>query len=83
MIEKATALEIRNLALAAVQSLMEALHSSEGKCSAEDSMQIQRGVGLSIGRIETDLLAIIYRQYPELDDLKDTPSVHGLSNSEH
>lgn len=75
MIEKATALEIKNLALVAIQSLMRALHSCEGKCSAEDQMQIQRGVGLSIGRIETELLGIIYREYPELDDLRDTPSV--------
>jgi hypothetical protein len=28
------------------------------------------GVGLCIGRIQTDLLDVIYTKYPELDDLR-------------
>jgi hypothetical protein len=31
---------------------------------------LKRGVGISIGTIEIDLLTIIYKEYPELDDLK-------------
>lgn len=32
---------------------------------------IKRGVVLSIGRIQTEILDIVYREYPDLDDLKD------------
>lgn len=83
MIRKAVAIEIKNLALDAVHSLMKALESCEGNCSEEDRRQIERGVGLSIGRIETELLGFIYQAYPELDDLKDTPSVRDFSEDEH
>jgi hypothetical protein len=31
--------------------------------------QIKRGVGLSVGTIQIEILEIINREYPELDDL--------------
>jgi hypothetical protein len=78
MMEKRTATEIQRCALDAVQSLMKALHTCETDCSDEERQQIQRGVGLSIGRIETELLGVIYAAYPELDDLKDVPNLRGV-----
>jgi hypothetical protein len=68
--EKKTAIEVKQHALDAVRALSEALSSCEHRCSPEEYQQIKRGVGLSMGRIETELLAVIYAAYPELDDLK-------------
>jgi len=76
--EKKTAIEIQKLALDAVHALTKALHACDGNCSEEDRLQIERGVGLSIGRIETELLGVIYAAYPELDDLKDVPNLRNL-----
>ncbi len=71
MIERDAAIEIQAHALKAVESLSRALNSSIGKCSAEDFELIKRGVGLSIGDIQMELLEVINAQYPDLDDLKD------------
>jgi hypothetical protein len=30
-----------------------------------------------MGKIETELLGVIYAEYPELDDLKDVPNLRG------
>jgi hypothetical protein len=52
-----------------------ALHIKEralrDQCSEEDFQMIKRGVGLSIGRIATELLEPVYRQHPEIDDMRD------------
>jgi hypothetical protein len=71
MMEKKVAIEIQQHALDAIRSLAQALSASENRCSSEEFQQIKRGVGLSMGRIETELLGVIYAVYPELDDLKD------------
>ena len=68
--EKQIAIEIQRHALDAVRSLSEALGACENQCSPEEYQQIRRGVGLSMGRIETELLGVIYAAFPELDDLK-------------
>ena len=68
--DKETAIEIQKNALSALRSLSDALSACENRCSAEEYQQIKRGVGLSMGRIETELLGVIYAAYPEIDDLK-------------
>ncbi len=68
--EKKIAIEIQERALEAVRALSGALSACEDRCSPEEYQQIKRGVGLSMGRIETELLGVIYAAYPELDDLK-------------
>jgi len=35
----------------------------------EQYERIRKGIGLSIGKIQTDILGIIYEAYPELDAL--------------
>ena len=70
MIEKECAVDIRTLALKAISELSQALNLSRDRCSADDYERIRKGVGLSIGRIQTELLDMINSQYPELDDLK-------------
>jgi hypothetical protein len=69
MIEKEVAIEVQKHALDAIRSLSDALSACENRCSPEEFEQIKRGVGLSMGRIETELLSVIYRAYPDLDDL--------------
>jgi len=70
MMEKKVAIGIQRHALEAIRALSEALSACENQCSPEEYQRIKRGVGLSIGRIETELLGVIYAAYPELDDLK-------------
>ncbi len=70
MIEKKCAIEIRGFALNAISELSKALNASQGHCSSEDAERIKKGVGLSIGKIQTELLDMISKAYPELDDLK-------------
>ncbi len=73
MLEKDDAVEIRDHALKAIRELMELLYISKGKFDAEQYEQIHRCVGLSIGRIQMEILEIINAAYPELDDLIDQP----------
>ena len=69
MIEKECAKEIVQLSLKAVSVLSEILKISENRCSKETYEKLKKGVGIPIGKIQTDLLDIIALEYPELDDL--------------
>ena len=69
MIEKECATEIKVLALKAITELSQVLNVCENRCTEEEYECIRKGVGLSIGKIDTELLGIIYMAYPELDDL--------------
>jgi hypothetical protein len=73
MLKKDDATEIRDHALKAIKELIALLHISKDKCSAEQHQQIKRGVGLSIGKIQMEVLEVINAAYPELDDLIHEP----------
>jgi hypothetical protein len=73
MLEKDDAVEIRDHALNAIRELLDVLHISKDKCDPEQYEQIKRCVGLSIGRIQMEILEIINTLFPELDDLIDQP----------
>jgi hypothetical protein len=66
---KILARQARTRALAAIRSLHSIMHL-ETNWETEDLEQLKRGIGLSIGTIEVDLLSVIYRKYPDLDDLR-------------
>ena len=66
---KETAIMIRSQALNAISNLTLILNTLPDDTPTEDVNLIKRGIGLSIGMIQTDLLEIINAQYPELDDL--------------
>lgn len=36
---------------------------------APENYNLKKGIGLSIGRIEIEILGVIYKKYPDLDDL--------------
>jgi hypothetical protein len=65
MIEKNAAIEVQRRALDSIKSLSLVLQACESRCSPDEFERIKRGVGLSIGRIETELLGVIYAAYPE------------------
>ena len=73
MLKKEDAKIIRDHALKAIQELMTLSYFSAEKCSLEQHEQLKRGVGLSVGRIQMEILEVINRAYPELDDLLDAP----------
>ena len=73
MLNKEDAKIIRDHALTAIQELMTLFHFSTDKCSPEQHEKLQRGVGLSVGKIQMEILEFINEAYPELDDLLDVP----------
>jgi hypothetical protein len=75
MLNKDDAKEIRDHALKAIEELMALLYISKDKCSSDQHEQIERGVGLSIGKIQMEILEVINAAYPELDDLIDSPDI--------
>lgn len=42
----------------------------EDECTPEEYHAIRRAIGLAIGIIETELLSIAYRQFPQLDPIE-------------
>ncbi|MDX6384800.1 MAG: hypothetical protein QOK48_2373 [Blastocatellia bacterium] len=64
------ATEMRDHGLRAIEQLSDILNIALEKCPPEQYEEVKRGVGLSIGRIQTELLDVIYGAYPELDHLK-------------
>ena len=70
MIEIEVAVNIKKRVLAAVAELDAIVSDVRGQCSDEDFQMIKRAVGLSIGKIATDVLDPVLRQHPEIDDLR-------------
>ena len=70
MIERHIAVEARDHALKAISELSQALHLITERCSQEDFERIKKGIGLSIGVIQCELLDIIYAEHSDLTDLK-------------
>jgi hypothetical protein len=70
MIDKAKAIEVQTLALEAITALTEALNVAVASASPETLELIRRGVGLSIGTIDTEMLSVLRRLYPDIDHLK-------------
>lgn len=52
----------------AVASLSKLLESARASGSDEDYQRIKNGVGLTIGRMETDVLSHLYKHFPDLAD---------------
>jgi hypothetical protein len=67
--KKETAQEIRDFSLAAIEALSCALNAAASKCNEQDTEILKKAVGLSIMKIDSDVLGFIYEKYPELDDL--------------
>ena len=70
MIRIETASQIKIRARLAIGELDAIVSDVRNHCSEEDFESIRRGVGLSIGKIITDVLEPIFKQHPEIDDLK-------------
>jgi hypothetical protein len=63
--------EIKDHGLRAIVELTSALNCCYERCSPEEYEIIKRAVGISIGRLDLELLGFVYAQHPDLDDLKD------------
>ena len=71
MIDKTTAIQVQQRALSAIRELMTILSEIDGKCSEQDYQCIKRGVGLSVGRVQMEILEILNAQHPDIDDLRE------------
>ncbi len=60
--------ELRELGLRAVEHLSDLLNLAKVRCSEEKYERVRRGVGLSIGRIQTEVLDVICEKYPHIED---------------
>jgi hypothetical protein len=67
MIDRETAEGIRDLALKAVTELSRALAAAQAGCNGEDFERVKRGVGLSIGRIQTEVIDVVLEGHPDLE----------------
>jgi hypothetical protein len=70
MITRSDALQIQRLSLDAISALSRALDVAQQGASAETLPELKRGVGLAIGIIETELLSVLNRLHPDIDDLR-------------
>jgi hypothetical protein len=70
MISKDVAEKIHRSALNSIVELGALLQDVSGTCSEADFETIKKGVGISIGTIQTLVMDPLYVDYPELDDLK-------------
>ena len=72
---KLTAEAINNVCSIAIRELVSILEFDGVKSleSPGEFEAIKRGIGLSIGTIDTQLACIVYSQFPELDPTKDVP----------
>jgi hypothetical protein len=69
MMSKEDATEMREYGLKAVENLTLLHYRAKDCCPSEIYERLRRGIGLSIGRIQVEVLDVIYHEYPELDDL--------------
>ncbi len=62
--------EIRSHATKAIENLSKCLDSAMGRCNDDDFEKLRKAVGLSIMKIDSELIEFLDEKYPELDDLK-------------
>jgi hypothetical protein len=67
--DRAIAEHAKLRALEAIKTL-HSIVKLEADWTDKDLTKLKKGVGLSIGAIEVDLLSVIYKAFPDLDDLK-------------
>jgi hypothetical protein len=67
MIDRQTAEAVRDLALKAVSELSRALAAAQAGCDGESFEKVKRGVGLSIGRIQTEVIDVVLKDHPDLE----------------
>jgi hypothetical protein len=70
MTSKAVAERVHRSAISAIVELSALLRDIQGTCTDDELDQIRKGVGLSIGTIQTEIMDPLYVHHPELDDLK-------------
>lgn len=69
--DKDVAVIIKHRGERAIRELISILDVDQVKdrLAEEELDAVKRGIGLSIGMIDTDLLAVVYKQYPEIDPI--------------
>lgn len=69
MNDRQSAEALRDQSLQAVSQLSRVLMVSRNRCSPDEFERVRKGVGLAIGHVQSEVLDMIYSQYPDLDDL--------------
>lgn len=70
MIDRRTAIEMKAAALDAIRALSKLAKIGSENISETDFSEMKRFIGMTIGELDENVLTVIYRQHPDLDDLK-------------
>jgi|EndMetStandDraft_4_1072995.scaffolds.fasta_scaffold304716_2 hypothetical protein len=62
------ALQAKDIGIDVARRLLEIVKLTDD-WSAEEMQRLRKAIGLTVGRIEVDILAEIYRSHPDMDDL--------------
>lgn len=66
---KEEAEKIRDHALLAIENLSQTLNLAQDSLTTEDFEVFKKGVGMSIVKVDSDVLDFIYKKFPELDHI--------------
>lgn len=69
MMDKEIAIEIKSKTLDTIAQLSELLLYCEKTCASNEYESIRKGIGLTIGRLQSSILDLVYCKFPELDEL--------------
>lgn len=70
VMKKNQAIEIKKHSLNAISELSKILNIQFKSISEEEYNKLKKNIGISIGNIQTELLDVIYFQYPDISDIK-------------
>ena len=72
MIPVDDAREVRDRCLNAIENLSVALNIASGTADDVTLERIRKGIGVTIGSIDTRILSVLYEFHPDLDHLKES-----------
>jgi hypothetical protein len=67
-VQRQFALQARDISIAAARSLLEIVKLTDD-WESEEMTRLKKAIGITVGRLETDVLGEIYKHHPDLDDL--------------
>ena len=69
-IDREVAIEMKDASLEVIRALSKLAQIGSANFKEADFAEMKRFIGMTIGGVDETILVHIYRQYPELDDLK-------------
>ena len=77
IMDKKQAIEIKKWATESIKCLSRSLNSDLQRDSPREFEKIKKGVASAIGAIQIQILEVINKEYPDLDDLRESAKSKG------